>query len=180
MACSRKPTGRRDVNKKLPADAFAYYLSLGVSRSYAKVAKHFGVAKRTVTTLATAEKWQERVTEAEAKARDSAAENYVDTIKEMNSKHLKVLSFMLAKGLEGMKAAPVDDFTAAVRAVTVAIDRERLVRGEATNRSESVEQLVKREYARYLVPVDDDGESDDTAEEETNAGDGDVGEAVSA
>jgi uncharacterized protein YjcR len=60
------------VNKRLPAEGFAYYLSLGADRGYAAVVEHYGVSKRTVTAAASREKWQERVAQAEARVRDEA------------------------------------------------------------------------------------------------------------
>jgi hypothetical protein len=137
------------VNKRLPADAFAHYLSLGVDRRYEQVAAHFGVSKRTVTATAKREHWQKRVAEADGKAREKAAESYVDTLQDMNSKHLKVLQFMLGRGIEGLKNMPVTNFGEAVRAVSKAIEQERLIRGQPTERTENLESIVRREHERW-------------------------------
>ncbi|MBL8800446.1 MAG: hypothetical protein JNN27_00500 [Planctomycetes bacterium] len=139
------------MNKRLPADAFAYYLHLGPDRGYAAVAEHFGVSKRTVTTAAAREKWQERVAQADAKVRDEAQRQYVDSVRLMNEQHLKVLQFVLSRGLDSLRNAPPASFGDALRAVGMAIDKERLIRGEATERTESVEAIVKRETERFLT-----------------------------
>jgi hypothetical protein len=165
------------MNKKLPVEAFGYYLSLGVGRSYSQVAKKFEVSKRTVTSTAVAEKWQERVAEADAKTRDKAIEGYVETVQQMNDRHLKVMRFMLGRGLEGLKQLPVNDFGAAVRAVTMAVEKERLIRGEATDRTETIEAIVQRENERYLVDADD--ETDEVQDGDDEAHDGTSGEASS-
>jgi hypothetical protein len=149
------------VNKKLPPDAFAKYLALGFERSYLKVAEHFGVSKRTVQTAAVRERWQQRVTEADEKARDKVTESYVETVQQMNDRHLKVLRFVLGRGLEGLKSLPVGTFGEAVRAVTIAIEKERLIRGEATERMETVEQIVQRESKRFLTSAAEDDWGDE-------------------
>ena len=40
------------MSRKIPTDAFAYYLALGPGRSYAQVAEHFGVSKTAVANAA--------------------------------------------------------------------------------------------------------------------------------
>ena len=59
--------------KRIPPDAFFFYMSLGKDASYDAVAKRYGVSKRAVTRLAVKEKWQERVKELHQKAEASAA-----------------------------------------------------------------------------------------------------------
>ena len=49
------------MTAKIPADAFDYYVSLGPTRSYEKVALRFDVSKRGVANRAAAEHWQERL-----------------------------------------------------------------------------------------------------------------------
>ena len=44
--------------RKIPQDAFTYYMALGPGWSYAQVAVHYGVTKRAVTKIATRERWQ--------------------------------------------------------------------------------------------------------------------------
>jgi hypothetical protein len=155
------------VNKRLPANAFAYYLSLGAERGYDAVATHFGVSRKTVARAAAREDWQQRVAQADAKARDEAQQQYVDSIRQMNEQHLKVLQFVMSRGVEGLKNASVSNFADALRAVSLAIDKERLIRGEPTDRTENVEALVKRETERFLTTA----KSDDWSRFEGDGGD---------
>ena len=60
------------MRRRLPPDAFAFYLNLGVGRSYEAVSKEFGVSKRAVVKRGVREHWQEKVAEVEAKARAAA------------------------------------------------------------------------------------------------------------
>ena len=62
------PSGA-DMTKKLPPDAFHYYVGLGVNRSYQAVAEKYGVSKRAVTSRAVQEDWQGRVVSLCARAR---------------------------------------------------------------------------------------------------------------
>ena len=54
--------------KKIPADAFDHYFSLGPGRSYQQVADRYGVSKRAVTAMAKRENWQARLAAVEQKA----------------------------------------------------------------------------------------------------------------
>ena len=68
------------MNRKLPAEAFQFYLGLGIDRSYQKVAEHFRVAKGTVTALARKDDWQTRLAKVEREARNRADEKAVETM----------------------------------------------------------------------------------------------------
>lgn len=59
---------------QLHRDAFEYYYSLQVDRSYAKVAMKFGKALKTVEKWGRAFKWQKKVESREAEARKRASE----------------------------------------------------------------------------------------------------------
>ena len=54
--------------RKIPLDAFAFYVSLGPGRSYQKVAEQYGVTKRAVVNVATRDRWQAQVEELERTA----------------------------------------------------------------------------------------------------------------
>jgi hypothetical protein len=63
----------------------------------------------------------------------------------------------------------VSNFGDALRAVNLAIEKERLIRGEPTDRTENVEALVKRETERFLTTAKSDDwsrfEGDEKGEE---------------
>lgn len=146
------------MNRKLPPEAFDYYLSLGLARSYQAVAEKYGVSKVAVTNLATKEQWQERIARIEAKAREQGEKKAIETREEMNERFLRVWQVVERRALEGLRNFTFDSAIDAARALDLATKNARLIRGEPTERTESVEQIIRREYERWLKPVDDDGE----------------------
>jgi transposase len=147
------------MSRKLPFDAFDFYFALGPGRSYQAVAERYGTTKRTVTNLAVREKWQERASELEKKARESAAKKTVESLEEVNTRHLKVLMSLEAKAIEGLKNLSIDTPADIVRALDLALRQTRLILGEPSERTAiSVEDVIKREYERWMVPDDEDGD----------------------
>jgi len=152
------------TQKGLPPDALAYYLGLGSARSYQTVAQHFGVSKRTVTSTAVKEGWKEAVERADKAVREKASEGYVETLHQMNERHLKVLRFIQGRSIESLKSQPIGSAMDAVRAFTMAVEKERLIRGEPTDRTENIEAIIRREYEQWMVVEnDDDDDGDETA-----------------
>ncbi len=152
------------MNRKIPTDAFAFYQGLGPGRSYESVASKFGVTKRAVTKLAQREKWAERLAELEKKARERTDEKVVESMEEMNSRHLKMMRVLQQKALEALRSMGLDNAMDAARALDLAVRQERLIRGEPTDRSAvNVEDIIKREYAALMVEGDDDDRDDEAA-----------------
>lgn len=138
--------------RKLPKDAFDVYMSLGPSRSYQAVADHFGVTKRAVTNLATKESWQQRAAELETKARQGAEQRLVETLEDMNTRHLKSLRVVQARAIEALRAMPLQSAIEAVRALDIGIRQERLIRGEPSERtSVQLEEIIRGEYSRWMT-----------------------------
>jgi len=115
--------------RKLPPEAFDYYVNLGSSRSYAEVARKYNCAKKSVTKKAVKERWQERVQEIEAKARESAEAKAADSLENLNTRHLRTLRFIEAKAIEALKSMPLRSAIDAVRALGIAIRQERELMG---------------------------------------------------
>jgi hypothetical protein len=65
MRSSRGRRERRRMNRKIPPEAFQFYVGLGPSRSYEAVAEEFGCSRRGVADCAKRERWQERLAEVE-------------------------------------------------------------------------------------------------------------------
>ena len=138
--------------RKLPSDAFDFYVSLAAERSYDQVAKRFGVTKRTVTTAAKRQNWQGRLQAIETKAREAADQKAVETIEAMKERHLKVYRAIQGKAIETLRTMPLATAMDAVRALGMALEGEQLIRGEPTGRlALNVETLIKREYQLMMV-----------------------------
>jgi hypothetical protein len=141
------------MRNRIPEDAFDYYLGLGAGRTYVAVATHFKVSVRGVTKRALKDGWQERIAKIEAAARNKADEKAAESLEAINDRHLKMLRAIQAKALQGLQRLPLDNAMDCVRALDLAIRQERVVIGEPGDRTEvSVEDIVRKEYERWMVP----------------------------
>jgi len=143
------------MERKLPPGAFEFYVGLGPSRSYQRVADEFGVSKRTVTKHAVRGKWQERVEELEAKASERATARMVESLEEMNLRHTKALKAVQGKAIEALRTFSLASAMEAVRALDMAIRHERTIRGEPADRTAiSVEEMVRTQHERWVASSD--------------------------
>lgn len=143
--------------RKLPKDAFDVYMSLGPARSYQAIADHFGVSKRAVTNRAAKEGWQARAAEIEAKARQGAEQRMIESLEDMNTRHLKSLRLVQARALEALRSMPLETAMEAVRALDVSMRQERVIRGEPSERTAiTIEEIIRRQHSRWLVADDDE------------------------
>ena len=140
------------MRNRIPPAAFEFYASLGVDRSYAKVAKRFGVTKRAILRCAKREDWQRRIDELDLKARDASEKRAVESIEQMNDRHLRAMKIIQAKALEALKSHSLESAMDAIRALDLASRTERVIRGQPGDRSVvSIEEIVRTEYERWLV-----------------------------
>ncbi len=154
------------MNRRLPPDAFEYYVSLGVERSYQAVADHFGVAKVTVTRRAKEEGWQDHTQELEAKARKKSDEKIVEMMDEVRERHIKGARALQAKALQVLRDATPEKAVKAASALAIGWKHELLVLGEPTERQATVEEVIRREYERWMVCGDElDKEEPDGSDE---------------
>jgi hypothetical protein len=143
------------VNRRIPQDAFECYYALGQARSYEALAERYGVSRRAIAKVAAKEGWKERVRELDLTARQRATEKLLETAEEMSARHLKVLRFIQSKAIEAIRSMPSDSAMDGVKAYTAAVNQERLVRGEPTERAElDIAEVVRRESARWLLEAD--------------------------
>ena len=150
---------------KLPLDACEYYYSLGNDRSYQAVADHYGVTKRAVTKRAMKEDWQGRIAERESRVRENVTKRTEESLEEMMARHLRQVKAIQARALEALRSMPLNTAMEACRALGQAMTEERRIRGEpADEGTKSIEQIIKREYERWLVPA---GEAERQGEENT-------------
>jgi len=149
------------ARRKLPIDAFEYYFALGHERSYQSVADYYNVSKTAVANLAEKEEWQKQVIDRERQARASMEKKSIETIEEMNERHLSLCKFIQKKAFDALRTMPLSAAMEAVRAVDLSIKQERLVRGEPTDRNAmNIEEIIKREYENWLMPVPQEERSD--------------------
>ncbi len=139
------------MSGRIPPNAFEYYVALGPGRSYRAVAERFGVSKRAVTKHATKENWPTRLAQVEEDARQRSDERAADALQEMNERHLKIAKALQGRALEALSKAPLESTRDVIRALDLGVRQERLIRGEPTERSASVEEVTKREIATLLV-----------------------------
>lgn len=134
------------MNRLLPPDAMEFYFSLGAERSYQAVADHFGVAKITVTRLATEEQWQERIRALEQEAREKSEKRIAEQMDAVRERHVQSARILQAKALEALKSLPPDKAIRAASALSIGWKHELLVLGEPTERNAlSVEEVTRQE-----------------------------------
>ena len=117
------------MRRKLPPDAFDFYVGLGIGRSYQQVAEHYQVSKGTVTNLAVRDGWQERLALAEQRARDERAG--IETREQVAARHLEIARMLQAKALEALEGLSFERPRDAIRAVDLGVRLERLILGES-------------------------------------------------
>ena len=145
--------------QRIPHDAFEFYFALGPGRSYQAVAERYGVTKRAVTKHAAREDWQPRLEKVESEARAKADQKKVEALDAAKERHMQALRLVLGKGVEALRSMQIDTAGDAVRAITSAIRELRVELGEPSDRTAiTVEDVIKREYARWMVPVADEHE----------------------
>jgi len=140
------------AQRKIPPDAFSFYFGLGPGRSYQRVADEYQVSKRSVVNLALKEDWRGRLEEIEEKARSQASERALETLEEMNERHLKGLRLLQAKALEALRKFPIETALQAARSLESSMREERRIRGTpGESEGASVEDTIRREYERWMT-----------------------------
>src|SRR6185436_10660602 len=105
------------MNRRIPEAAFDYYVAQGPGRSYQAVAQQFSVTKRAVARCALREDWQGRLAKIEHAAREKTEKRLVETLDEMNERHLKIVKVVQGRALEALKSMPLSTGMEAVRAL---------------------------------------------------------------
>ncbi len=102
----------------------------------------------------------------EQDARERCDQKLGDVFEEARERHLKTLKAMHARALTALKQYPLRSGMDAMRAAEMVIKLERLVMGEASERTEmTIEEVTKREVRELLIVEDDDAD-DGVAEAE--------------
>jgi hypothetical protein len=137
------------VNRKIPPDAFDYYVSLGVERSYQQVAKRYGVSKAAVVNLAKRESWQQRIAQMEAKVREQSEKKAMESMAAVRERHLAASRIVLGKGLEALRNMSLESAMEAVKAIDLAMKQERLILGEPSERTALSVEDIRQRYERW-------------------------------
>ena len=153
------------MRRKIPADAFDFYVSLGEGRSYRAVADKFAVSKQAVTKCAARENWQRRLAQIEAKSREQSEKKALETMAAVRERHFAAARVIQAKALEGLRNMSLDSALDAVRALDIGIKQERILIGEPSERTAiSIEDVIKREYERWMADPHEVGNGREAAE----------------
>ena len=140
------------MKRKLPPEAFDFYTGLGIGRSYAAVAKNFDVSKGTVTALAKRDDWQSRLEKIEAEARAKSNGKAIETLEQVNGRHLRIARSLQAKALESLRGMSLEDAKDVIRALDLGVKQERLILGEPSERQAvTIEEKIEREYERWMT-----------------------------
>lgn len=150
------------MKTKLPAQAFEHYVSLGVDRSYAATAAHYGVTKVTVANRAKTENWQQRLRELERKAMQRSEEKAIESLEAVRARQLKAARYLQSRAIAALRDLPPEQAMKAGTALAIGWKHELLLLGEPCERTElDVAQVVERESRRWLkgaagMPRDDE------------------------
>ena len=138
--------------------AFDRYWRLGADRSLERLqaeleAEGRAPSLRTLYEWSRQLHWQERVSDLEREARQAEDAARVAAIREMHDRQAREGLLLQQRGTEWLAELGNEDASpeAAIRAITEGAKLERLARGEATERTESVDQT-----AEQLKGVSDD------------------------
>ncbi len=145
--------------RRVPHDAFDFYFGLGPERSYEQVASRYGFTKRAIVKVASRERWQARISKVEAEAKAKADEKKALTLQVQKEQHLQALRLVLGKGIEALRAMAITHPMDAVRAIGLAVREIRVELGDPSDRTAvSIEDVIKREYERWMLPAESSGE----------------------
>lgn len=145
------------MSARLPNDAFALYVSMGLDRSYQRVAAAFGVSKRSVVKAALRENWTGRLKQIEARSQAKLDERLADEIAEVSERHRKMLRAMAGRAARAIQEFPLTSGMEGIRAAEVVIRLERILAGESSERESAViEKTTRQEIDRLLATSDAD------------------------
>jgi len=142
--------------------AFQFYVSQGIHRSLRVVAREFKVNKRTIQKVSKRNQWQPRLREIERIAREQATKEMIRDMSEVSERHLKLARAIQSRGAQALQKLEFDSAWHGAKAIEMAAKLERLVLGEATERTApSVAEATRREVETLLTTDEnEDGEAE--------------------
>lgn len=155
------------VHPKLPPDAFALYVALGLDRSFGAIAAHYKCSKQAVARASRREGWMPRLAEIKAAARKETDAKLAESVAEADERHRKMLRGMSARAMKGIAEHPIDNGMDSIRAAATVIKLERLLLNQPTSHSSvEVQATTKAEMERFLVSPETPEDDDDDGEED--------------
>lgn len=150
------------MTRKVPDDAFAFWVALGMHRTYGQVGRHYGVTPRTIVKVASREHWQARLAEIELAAREVMDAALAQEKGESMAQHRRLIRAIAARAGKALADIPLATGMEGVRAAEIAIKLDRLVSGDSTAQTAVVvENVTRQEMDRFLKPSSEDLELDD-------------------
>ena len=126
------------------------------------MADHFGVSKRGVVNVAAREKWRERLEAIERSTQERVDQRLGEDLEEMQLRHLKLLRGIAGRAAKAIQEYPLTSGMEGMRAAEMVIKLERVIAGEATERSQlTVEQVTRQEIDKLLVRSDEPHDGDE-------------------
>jgi hypothetical protein len=152
--------------RKLDDDAaFAFYVGMGIKRSYHAVARQFKVTPRAIRKASKRGDWMARLARIEQEAQEQSDRKLAESRAQVRDRHLKMLRAVSSRAIEALQIHRLDDAMEAVKAVEMVVKMERMILGEPNERiGFSVEEVTRRELETFLT-MSDAPETDDAAEE---------------
>ena len=141
---------------KIPDDAFERYVALGPERSYQLLAEKLGVDKRSVSRHASKEKWVQRLAKIQEEARAATDKKLVESLQAVREQQLREVRFLRSEALKVMKGLTPEKAIKIASALNIAWKHELLLLGEPTERTSNVEEIIRREYERWMGEDEDD------------------------
>ncbi|MFN0205874.1 MAG: hypothetical protein ACKVS6_06125 [Planctomycetota bacterium] len=144
---------------KIPSTAFEDYLHLGDRRSYQLLANRYNCNKRSITTRASREKWQERILQIQHQSRETALARIGEDDAAVRERQLRIIKAIQARALETLRAKPFETAADATKALLSAqkAERELLHLEVAGNAKDSgratlqIERTVREVSERRIV-----------------------------
>ena len=155
---------------RLPEDAYATYAAMGPDRSYQAVADHYGVSKGAVGKRAKGDDWAGKVAELEKRAAEESEAKAVDEMKAVKKRQLNAARALQVRASQVLQTLPPERALRAASALQIGWKHELLLLGEPTERQANIEEITKRELARWLCVEEPDG-STGSGDEEFDGGD---------
>lgn len=145
---------------RLPDDAYTVYAAMGADRSYQAVADRYGVSKGAVGKRAKKENWAAKVAELERRAAEESEAKAVEEMKAVKKRQLNAARVLQARAAQVLQSLPPERALRAASALQIGWKHELLLLGEPTERQANIEEITKRELARWLCVDNGQGEKE--------------------